>query len=90
MKKNPPRLTFYTKEECHLCHVALEIVDKAARKVDFILESVDITTDPELEEKFGEKIPMLYINGSPAFKFHVDEKKLIRKLKEASRESSDD
>ncbi len=76
-----PTLTFYTKDDCHLCDVAMEIVLKVNKTLEFNIEKVDITATEELMNEFGEKIPMIYVNGKPAFKYKVDEVSLIEKIK---------
>ena len=79
-----PRVSFYTKSECHLCDEAMEVVLDVRRKIDFELEIIDIESDSALHQEYGEKIPMIFINDRPAFKFRVDMKSLERKLKEFS------
>ena len=47
----------------------------------FTLRVIDIERDPELEKKYGEQIPVVFINGNKAFKYHVDEAELESKVK---------
>ena len=51
-----------------------------ARDVVFDLEEVDITGDPELEHRHREWLPVVEIEGEPAFVYHVDEAALRRRL----------
>ena len=84
MNKTIPTLTFYTKDECHLCDVAMEVVLKVKKSLEFNIDKVDITATNDLMREFGEKIPMIYINGKPAFKYRVDEISLTDKIKRES------
>lgn len=84
MTKHYPLLRFYTKENCHLCDVALEIVKRAAKKLRFTLETVDITQSDDLMMKYGIEIPVIEINGNLEFKHKVNAKHLLRRLKNYS------
>lgn len=41
---------------------------------------IDIESTPEFNEAFRERIPLIVINGRPAFRFRVDEVVLRRRL----------
>ncbi|MFC7204573.1 glutaredoxin family protein [Haloferax namakaokahaiae] len=80
-------ITIYTREVCHLCDVAeATIRDVAADEdVEIDLSLVDVDADDDLRERYGERVPYVYIDGRPAFKFEVDEARLREKLIAASR-----
>ena len=86
MIKHYPILRFYTKENCHLCDVAFEIVERTAKKIKFTLETVDITQSDELMMKYGIEIPVIEIDGKLEFKHKVNEKELLRIIREYSAE----
>lgn len=86
MTKHYPLLRFYTKENCHLCDVALEIVKRAAKKLRFTLETVDITQSDDLMMKYGIEIPVIEIDGNLEFKNEVNEKELLRSIRKYSAE----
>ena len=48
--------------------------------IPFDLEKIDIFTDPELEIRFGQEIPVLFVNGRKAFKYRLTASELRRKL----------
>ncbi|WP_410765629.1 glutaredoxin family protein [Haloferax sp. DFSO60] len=79
-------ITIYTREVCHLCDVAeATIRDVAANEgVAIDLSLVDVDADDELRTKYGERVPYVYIDGRPAFKFEIDEERLREKLASAS------
>ena len=84
MTKNYPLLRFYTKESCHLCDAAFEIVERISNKINFTLETVDITQSDDLMMKYGSEIPVIEINGIFEFKYKVNEKDLLSVLEKYS------
>jgi hypothetical protein len=75
-----PTLTLYGKPGCHLCDDARASVERAAAGRDVTLEQVDITLDPALHARYGERIPVLTIDGETVFELVVDEGVLERRL----------
>jgi glutaredoxin len=66
-------LTLYGKPGCHLCHDAREAVRRVLLGRDVALDEVDITLDPGLFARYGERIPVLELDGEVLFEFAVDE-----------------
>lgn len=64
-----PELLLYTREGCHLCDEARAIVqglleDRAARgQRTAALRERDIATDPDWEQQFFDRIPVLELAG---------------------------
>ena len=75
-----PTLTLYGKPGCHLCDDARAAVERVAAGRDVALEQVDISRDPVLHARYGERIPVLEIDGETVFEFFVDEVVLERRL----------
>ncbi|GAA0725724.1 glutaredoxin [Halorubrum trapanicum] len=76
-------VTLYTREDCSLCVVARETIESVAADLDGVtvaLDEVDVDTDPELAEEYGERVPYVLVDGHPAFKYEVDERELRLKL----------
>ena len=73
-------LTLYGKPGCHLCHDAREAVRRVLLHHDIGLEEVDITRDPLLFRRYGERIPVLELDGEPLFELFVDEAVLEQRL----------
>ena len=65
-------VTLYTRPGCHLCDDAREAVTAVRAERDFELEEVDITLDPLLFRRYGERIPVLAIDGREALELLVD------------------
>jgi glutaredoxin len=59
-----PHLTLYTKPECHLCEEALATLERLCRRYPHDLQTVDITSDPSLLERYQYRIPVLAVDGS--------------------------
>jgi len=66
----------YGKKECCLCDEAMEVLQKVKVSLPFDLQKIDISTSPELLEKFGLTIPVIFVDGMQAFKYRVNERKL--------------
>ena len=67
------RVTVYVAPGCHLCGPALEVV-RAVCGDD--LELVDISTDPELDRRYREWIPLVKVDGVERFRYEVTEEDL--------------
>ncbi len=79
-KSKKIKVEIYCKPDCHLCDEAKSVLLAAQKKFFFNLIEVDITTDKVLVEKYKEEIPVVFINDRKAFKFHIDENELSKRL----------
>ena len=70
------RVTFYTRPGCHLCDDAREVVARVCADLGESFDEVDITTDDELEDRFGEDIPVTFVDGRQHDFWRVDEARL--------------
>ena len=75
-----PTLTLYTKPDCTLCDEARTALARVRERSPFRLEVVDITTDPQLAQRYGERIPVVLVDGEEAWEYVVDEGELERRL----------
>jgi glutaredoxin len=73
-------MTLYGKPGCHLCEEARAVVEAARAGRDVELVEVDITLDPVLHGRYGERIPVLAIDGEELFELIVDGGALERRL----------
>ena len=73
-------LTLYSRPGCHLCDDMKAIVHRVARSIPVTIDLVDITTDAQLEARYGLEIPVLLIDGRKAAKYRVSEEELQRIL----------
>jgi len=56
------------------------VLNKIHDEIDFELNEIDIESDPEIFEKYKEKIPVLMVDGKIFAKYRVDEENLRKKL----------
>jgi glutaredoxin len=73
-------VTLYSKPDCPLCDEARDALGHVRARVEFDLREVDITTDPKLEARYRERIPVIALEGEELFDFHVDEPALEQRL----------
>ncbi len=71
-----PRVTVYSRPGCHLCEVALEVVASVCGPLGESWVEVDITTDPDLEDRFSEEIPVTFVDGRQHDFWRVDPARL--------------
>ena len=73
-------VVLYGKPGCCLCDEAREAVAAVRARHPFDLEEVDVSIDPGLQASYGERIPVLALDGEELFEFHVDADELTRRL----------
>jgi glutaredoxin len=54
-----PTLTVLSRPYCHLCEELIAALKQYQGRYDFEIEVVDVDRDPRLEEKWGDKVPVL-------------------------------
>jgi len=74
-------VVLYSKPDCCLCDEALKILDRVQKVFPFVLRKIDILTDRGLYNQFKDEIPVVFIESKKAFKYRIDESKLIRLLR---------
>ncbi|MFL5886329.1 MAG: glutaredoxin family protein [Thermoleophilaceae bacterium] len=74
------QVVLYGKPGCHLCEDAKKEIEAARRERDFILTEVDVSIDPGLHRDYGERIPVIEVNGEEAFELGVERTALLRHL----------
>ena len=65
-------VSVYSRSKCHLCEVALEVISEIRKEVEFTITKILIDGNAELEEKYGEQVPVILINNQPHDFFRVD------------------
>jgi glutathione S-transferase len=74
-------MTLYGKPGCHLCDEARAELERIRGEHPFELEQVDITLDAALHRRYGERIPVLELDGEELFELRVDGDALRERLK---------
>jgi glutaredoxin len=77
-----PTITLYTRNGCHLCEKAIEIITSLREEFDFDYKECDIELSDEWTEKYGLMIPVVAINGKEVQFGHLDKMSLFETLTE--------
>ncbi len=75
----------YSKDDCCLCDEAKAILLKVREEIPFEFREIKLNDDEHLINEYGTKIPVVFINGRLAFKYHVYELELKDKLRREAR-----
>ena len=75
-------VTLYSKPGCHLCDDMKAIVQRVTRAAELpvTIEEIDISTDPDLEARYGLEIPVLLVDSRKAAKYRITDEELMRVL----------
>ncbi len=66
-------VTLYTRPGCHLCDEAREVILSVPDSGEmFELSEIDVEGDDELQARFGERIPVVEIDGELVAELHVE------------------
>ncbi|CAN2220454.1 Glutaredoxin-like [Candidatus Nanopelagicaceae bacterium] len=65
-------VTIYSRENCHLCDVAVESLESVKSELNFEIEKIYIDGDTELVNRYGEEVPVIHIDGKHHDMFRVD------------------
>jgi glutaredoxin len=60
-------ITLYGKPGCCLCDEARRAIETVRARRPFELTEVDVSTDPVLHARYGERIPVVTVDGREAF-----------------------
>jgi glutaredoxin len=72
----------YSRKGCHLCEVVKESLAKLSRRGGFAWSEVDVDSNSELRRLYNDEVPVVFIDGRKAFKYHMDEREFLRKLQQ--------
>lgn len=70
------RVTLYSRPGCHLCDDARAVIAAVCDDLGETFTEVDIESDPDLEDRFGEEIPVTFVDGRQHDFWRVDETRL--------------
>lgn len=75
-----PKVTIYSRHGCHLCHVVRNEVADIQKNTPLTIEIIYIDKNAELEEKYGEQVPVILINEEIHDFFRIDSIRFIKAL----------
>ena len=70
----------YSRKGCHLCDVVKETLSQVQGNAEFHWREVDIDADPELQRQYNDQVPVVFIDGRKAFKYHMGAHEFLRVL----------
>jgi glutaredoxin len=70
----------YSRQGCHLCDVVKDTLAQLQPTADFRWREIDIDADPELRQQYNDQVPVVFIDGRKAFKYHLDPRHFLRAL----------
>jgi glutaredoxin len=76
----PPRLQLLTRAGCHLCEEAAATLAGVAAEAGLAPVAVDVDADPELQAEYGDRVPVVLLDGREHSYFTVDVLRLRRDL----------
>lgn len=71
-----PRITLYGRPGCHLCDDARAVIERVCAELGESFVEVDIDSDEDLYDRFGEEIPVTFVDGRQHDFWRVDEARL--------------
>lgn len=75
-----PRLTLITRPGCHLCETAREAIARVAAATGDEWTELDVTDDLEWEREYGDRVPVVLLDGKEHGYWRVEEERLLRDL----------
>jgi glutaredoxin len=76
-----PRLQLLVRQGCHLCATAAETLARIGAEVGEVPREVDVDTDPALQAEYGDRVPVVLLDGREHSYFTVDVDRLRRDLR---------
>jgi hypothetical protein len=70
------RVLLYGKPGCHLCDDARAVIERVCADLGEAYEEISILDDPALMDRFGEEIPVTFVDGRQHDFWRVDEGRL--------------
>ena len=75
-----PRLQLMTRAGCHLCEIAAETLARLAGEAGLVPQLVDVDGDDDLRAEYGDRVPVVLLDGREHSYFTVDVDRLRRDL----------
>lgn len=70
------QVTLMRRAGCHLCEVALGELERILPDYGLTADVVDVDADDELRFEYGDRVPVVLIDGKEHGYFNVEEKRL--------------
>ena len=76
---HPLRVTIVSRHDCHLCRVVYRVAEQLQQEITFDLVAVEVDSDQRLVAQFGDRVPVVLIDGRETLAGKV----IVRELREA-------
>ena len=76
-----PRVTLYGRAGCHLCDDARVVIEAVCLELGESFTEVDIDTDPALQDRFTDEVPVTFVDGRQHDFWRVDPQRLRAALR---------
>lgn len=77
---NEPRVLVLTRQNCHLCDVALQVIAETCTPLGVTWTTRDIDQDPELRRLYTDQVPVTFVDGKQHDYWRVDPQRLTAAL----------
>jgi glutaredoxin len=67
-----PKFTLLSREYCHLCEDMISALRILQGRFSFDIQVVDVDNHPEVEAKWGDKVPVLLDGEIEICHYHLD------------------
>lgn len=69
-------VTVVTREGCHLCADAESTIARMAAELGFDWDTLDVDTSTELQDTYGDRVPVIVLDGREHGYWRVEESRL--------------
>jgi glutaredoxin len=76
MHSGVPEVTVVTRRDCHACVQAEADVRRICGELGVAWSTMDVDADPELRGEYGDRVPVILINGAEHGYWSVEEDRL--------------
>lgn len=74
------RVVLYGRQGCHLCDEARALLRRVQEDTGAAFREVDVDTDPELAERYGELVPVVTVDGVQQGYWRIESARVRRAL----------
>jgi len=75
------KVTVISRTGCHLCEIAIDKINSVKNELKFELEIKLINDLPELEQEYGEQVPVIMIDNKIHDYWRVDIQRFTKAIK---------
>ncbi len=75
------KVTVISRTGCHLCEIAIDKINLVKNQLKFELEIKLINDLPELEQEYGEQVPVIMIDNKIHDYWRVDIERFTKAIK---------